>query len=61
MGGGGGGIFAITRLGPISKFNFRQCYLVLNGLLSSSSATELHRIEITRGVASRDSQVSLAG
>ena len=24
-GGGEGRIFAITRLGPISKFNFRQC------------------------------------
>ena len=23
---GGGNIFAITRLGPISKFNFRQCF-----------------------------------
>ena len=26
MGGGGGGIFAITRLGPISKFNFRNVH-----------------------------------
>ena len=43
---GGGGIFAIMRLGPISKFKFCQCSCSIGGLLHV-----YHRMILRGGVS----------